>query len=86
MELPQDVEWQIIKFMRHPIADMYLIENSECISDDDEGETFTFSRFRRKRMNQSINNLKNMSDQHYFYHIKEQLLENAYSAYLRYYN
>ena len=84
--LPSEMQWNITKFMRHPIADMYLIENSECLvdeDDEDEGDTFAFSWFRRKQLNDRIKFFSNMSDQHFLYPWKEQLIKNACDEYLR---
>ena len=87
MELPEEIERNIIKFMRHPIADMHLIENSECFvdEDEDEDETFASSWFRRKKLNQWISYCKDIDDKHFLYSVKEQMIENAYAQYFRFY-
>ena len=87
MELPQEIEWNIIKFMRHPIADMHLMENSECFVDEDEveDETLASSWFRRKKLNQNINYYKSINDKHFLYRVKDQMIQNAYAQYCKCY-
>ena len=38
--LPYELQLHIIKFMRHPVADLFRCASVEYYFDEDEGETF----------------------------------------------
>ncbi len=47
--LPDEVQWNIIKYMKHPIADVFNMIKEKYYYDEDDGETCVFSWFRRKK-------------------------------------
>ena len=58
--LPCELKWHIMKFMRHPVADLFRCVSVEYYFDEDEGETFVYSWFRRKHFLQRIHELEEM--------------------------
>jgi hypothetical protein len=47
--LPGEIQWNIIKYMRHPVADVFLRVSNNYDWDETKGETFSSSWFQRKR-------------------------------------
>ena len=49
-KLPGEIQWHIIKYMRHPVADVFLKVSNNYVWDERKGETFASSWFRYKRL------------------------------------
>ena len=84
--LPGEIQWNIIKFMRHPMADAFHMISHEYFFDEDEGETFVFSWFRRKQFLDKIHDLNKMiADTPLRKMVKENAIRHVYNQMLRFY-
>ena len=84
--LPYELQLNIIKFMRHPVADLFRCASVEYYYDEDEGETFVYSWFRRKQFLQRIHELNMMvADTPIRKIVKDNALRYTYDQMLRFY-
>ena len=80
MELPIELEWHIIKFMQHPVANMIENESFECVYDiDDHENNFCISYFRRIALNRQLKDMDkaHIRDKPYF----EMLINHYFRLY-----
>jgi hypothetical protein len=84
MELPIEIEWNIIKFMKHPLAEAFEEVRYEYDwSDNWNRKHFYTSFFRRERLRKLIK--EEESKTHFIYHDENKNLRALYSEYFKYY-
>ena len=84
--LPSEIQWNIIKYMRHPVAELFRCVSVEYYFDEDEGETFVYSWFRRKQFLQRIHELEKMvANTPLRKTVKDNALRYAYNQMLQFY-
>ena len=50
MTLPGPLHWHVMKYLRHPVADVFLRLSNNYDWDEEKGETFASSWIRHKRV------------------------------------
>ena len=85
-KLPSEIQWNIIKCMRHPVAEMFRCVSVEYDFDEDDGETFVYSWLRRKQFLQRIHELNMMVAETPIRKIvKDNAIRYTYDQMLRFY-
>ena len=75
-----------MKFMRHPVADLFRCVSVEYYFEEDEGETFVYSWFRRKQFLQRIHELNEMvADTPLRKIVKDNSIRYVYNQMLQFY-
>ena len=84
--LPSEIQWNIIKYMSHPVAELFRCVSVEYYFDEDEGGTFVYLWFRRKQFLQRIHELEKMvANTPLCKTVKNNALRYYYNQMLRFY-